>query len=152
MPWHTDLTCDEYEEEQRERRMQEEASERLVDETSKACPNPKCGIHIEKTTGCDHMTCKWKSLRTEVLTDQEEQVRSVSMSFAGFAWSLMNKSGPRVMLLTQTHVNGTPIDYRFIYSHFKTLNRRNQGPGWIFKLMEFLLLRLATRHFSYSLH
>lgn len=64
VPWHTDKTCAEYDEEQREcaRREQEEASKRLVAETSKACPNPSCGCSIEKDGGCDHMTCQYSQL------------------------------------------------------------------------------------------
>ncbi|KAF2186992.1 hypothetical protein K469DRAFT_571506 [Zopfia rhizophila CBS 207.26] len=39
--------------------LQEKASEKKVQETSKRCPNAICGWWIEKNEGCDHMTC-WK--------------------------------------------------------------------------------------------
>ncbi|TGO53001.1 hypothetical protein BOTNAR_0307g00180 [Botryotinia narcissicola] len=56
MPWHTDLTCEGYDEQSRERLRQEEASHDLMDEVTKRCPN--CQIRIQKNEGCDHMTCR----------------------------------------------------------------------------------------------
>ena len=50
-PWHEGLTCDDY-----DRRAAENVeSERNIQETTKACP--KCGVHIYRDQGCDHMTC-----------------------------------------------------------------------------------------------
>ncbi len=37
---------------------QEAASQNLIAQTTKKCPNPKCGHSIEKNGGCDHMTFK----------------------------------------------------------------------------------------------
>jgi hypothetical protein len=37
---------------------QEAASEKVLKETTKNCPNPNCGLHCIKICGCDHITCK----------------------------------------------------------------------------------------------
>ncbi|TVY62711.1 E3 ubiquitin-protein ligase dbl4 [Lachnellula suecica] len=57
MPWHSDQTCGEYDAERKERMDQEAASEKVLQETTKKCPNGKCGLNCEKVSGCDHMTC-----------------------------------------------------------------------------------------------
>jgi hypothetical protein len=58
MPWHQGQTCAEYDFLRQERMQQEAASEKLIAQTTKKCPNPNCGHGIEKEGGCDHMTCK----------------------------------------------------------------------------------------------
>jgi hypothetical protein len=58
MPWHSGQTCAEYDAERKERMEQEAASEKLIAETAKQCPNPQCGHGITKDGGCDHMTCE----------------------------------------------------------------------------------------------
>lgn len=55
IPWHEDLTCEEYD--MPCRQGQQHASERWIHTNTKDCP--KCLSHIEKNEGCDHMTC-WK--------------------------------------------------------------------------------------------
>jgi IBR domain, a half RING-finger domain len=62
MPWHSGQTCDEYEAERQERFVQEAASKKFLDEKTKICPNIKCGLHVEKISGCDHMTCQFSNL------------------------------------------------------------------------------------------
>ncbi|KUJ23217.1 uncharacterized protein LY89DRAFT_605984, partial [Mollisia scopiformis] len=57
MPWHTGQTCAQYDAARRERMEQESASDALIAQIAKACPNPECGHAIEKNHGCDHMTC-----------------------------------------------------------------------------------------------
>ncbi|KAF5876970.1 putative ring finger protein [Botrytis fragariae] len=54
MPWHTDFTCEGYDDQSREKLRQEEASQDLMDKATKRCPN--CQVRIEKNKGCDHMT------------------------------------------------------------------------------------------------
>lgn len=62
--FHTDETCTQYqeriakerEEELRIQKEQEEASLAEVTRVSVACPG--CGANIQKSYGCDHMTCK----------------------------------------------------------------------------------------------
>jgi hypothetical protein len=62
--FHTDETCTQYqeriakerEEELRIQKEQEEASLAEVTKVSVACPG--CGANIQKSYGCDHMTCK----------------------------------------------------------------------------------------------
>lgn len=46
----------EKEEEERRRAEEEEVSNEVVGKTAVNCPG--CGAMIEKTSGCDHMTCK----------------------------------------------------------------------------------------------
>ncbi|KAI1260304.1 hypothetical protein F5Y18DRAFT_259881 [Xylariaceae sp. FL1019] len=43
------------------RRRDEAATEAALSRISKVCPNTSCGARIEKTSGCDHMTCKYFS-------------------------------------------------------------------------------------------
>ena len=50
IPWHEEMTCDAYEE---ARKAAEKATEDYLQRGTKACP--KCGVHIEKNGGCDHM-------------------------------------------------------------------------------------------------
>lgn len=62
MPWHTDVTCAQYDEERKVRwGQEEEASQKVLAATAKSCPNPSCGYFITKHGGCDHMTCKYFS-------------------------------------------------------------------------------------------
>ena len=51
IPWHTGLTCDEYD--QKGRR---DPSKKWIRKHTKQCP--KCHWNIEKNGGCNHMTCK----------------------------------------------------------------------------------------------
>jgi hypothetical protein len=62
LPWHAGQTCDEYDEAIVERLMQEEASMKLIGKISKICPTPSCGANIQKSAGCDHMTCEFSRL------------------------------------------------------------------------------------------
>jgi hypothetical protein len=60
LPWHTDLTCTEYDDQQRQRLQQEAASVKFMKANNfKKCPNRKCGLRLDKIDGCDHMTCKF---------------------------------------------------------------------------------------------
>lgn len=59
MPWHTGQTCAEYDTEKSERTRQEAASAEFIAEKTKACPNPKCGLNLDKYTGCDHVICEY---------------------------------------------------------------------------------------------
>lgn len=45
------------EKEVRKRQEEEDASLKAVSELTKKCPGTRCGWNIEKTSGCDHMTC-----------------------------------------------------------------------------------------------
>ncbi|KAI0148573.1 hypothetical protein GGR57DRAFT_235154 [Xylariaceae sp. FL1272] len=40
------------------RRADEAATEEALSRISKVCPNTNCGARIQKTSGCDHMTCR----------------------------------------------------------------------------------------------
>lgn len=59
LPWHTGMTCAEFDAQpsDAERAEQEAASQKLLFETAQLCSG--CKRHIQKTSGCDHMTCKW---------------------------------------------------------------------------------------------
>lgn len=65
VPWHNDLTCAQYHEEQRNKvhrdaeKVKEEADAACtVEKTTKPCPGIGCGVRIEKSIGCHHMRCK----------------------------------------------------------------------------------------------
>jgi hypothetical protein len=71
IPFHEDEACSQYtermdreraereaqEQNEKRRREQEEASVAEVGRSSMECPG--CRVHIQKTSGCDHMTCKF---------------------------------------------------------------------------------------------
>ena len=59
LPWHEGQTCIEYDddESQIERMEQEEATAKRIAKSSQICP--KCGNGVERSEGCDHMTCKF---------------------------------------------------------------------------------------------
>ncbi|CAI2179038.1 92_t:CDS:2 [Funneliformis geosporum] len=60
VPWHKDLTCDEYDV---NRRGEDEATQDMLDRETKPCP--KCGVRIIKYEGCNHMTCRISSCKYE---------------------------------------------------------------------------------------
>lgn len=57
--WHKGETCAEYDYRTngKLKKAEEEASRKVVEKTTKACPG--CKRPIEKNRGCDHMTCKF---------------------------------------------------------------------------------------------
>jgi hypothetical protein len=57
LPWHEGKTCKEFDddESQIDRLEQEEATAKLLAESSKLCP--KCKQGVTKEVGCDHMAC-----------------------------------------------------------------------------------------------
>ncbi|KAK6394169.1 hypothetical protein LTR65_002015 [Meristemomyces frigidus] len=63
VPWHDNQTCAEYENDPNwlrrstTQRKQEKASVRAVKRISKTCPGPRCDQNIQKSAGCDHITC-----------------------------------------------------------------------------------------------
>ena len=64
MPWHAGQTCEQYDiKQQKKRTKQEAASAAFLAKETKICPNKKCGLHVDKWMGCDHVTCKgaWSS-------------------------------------------------------------------------------------------
>jgi hypothetical protein len=60
--FHDGESCEQYAERMRlanlSRAEQEKASKEELEKNSKQCPGPNCGYWIQKTSGCDHMTCK----------------------------------------------------------------------------------------------
>ena len=57
--WHKGETCGEYEyrTNKKLKKAEEVASEQLIAQTAKSCPG--CTRSIEKSYGCDHMTCEF---------------------------------------------------------------------------------------------
>ena len=68
VPWHTGHTCEEHE---REIETPEETKKRTAREEDKTRkivrPCPRCNVSIEKTSGCDHMTCVLACLAIRVV-------------------------------------------------------------------------------------
>lgn len=58
LPWHEDLTCAEFDIFNQVRVRQEAASEAWITQHARLCPNPECGMRIQKKTGCDHLVCE----------------------------------------------------------------------------------------------
>ncbi|KAK3679265.1 hypothetical protein LTR78_000826 [Recurvomyces mirabilis] len=60
VPWHKNETCDQYDYRTSGKKAKDEEAktEAMLNTMSKQCPNKKCGWRIEKTGGCEHMTCK----------------------------------------------------------------------------------------------
>ncbi|KAF2501528.1 hypothetical protein BU16DRAFT_438858, partial [Lophium mytilinum] len=61
VPFHTGQTCREYVEVLNtapQRREEEEKSKAYIERSTKKCPGENCGWNIEKSEGCDHMTCR----------------------------------------------------------------------------------------------
>ncbi|CAD6445631.1 6f4d0a23-bb51-45b0-9679-f96c73812993 [Sclerotinia trifoliorum] len=58
LPWHEDLTCAEFDIFNQARIRQEAASEAWIIQHARLCPNPECGMRIQKKTGCDHLICE----------------------------------------------------------------------------------------------
>lgn len=56
VPWHSGETCEAYDRRNRRRKKDEKASEDMIKETTKLCPECKQPVH--KWTGCNHITCK----------------------------------------------------------------------------------------------
>lgn len=52
VPWHDGETCQEY-----DNRKELDQTRRVIEQTTKRCPKSGCVVDIEKTDGCDHMTC-----------------------------------------------------------------------------------------------
>jgi hypothetical protein len=47
-----------------ERVEEEAASQTFVNKRTKPCPNQECGVRIQKTSGCNHMTCTYINIDT----------------------------------------------------------------------------------------
>ncbi|RMX92529.1 hypothetical protein D0868_13358 [Hortaea werneckii] len=58
--WHAGETCEQYEYRSSgaKARADEAKTEATLKTMSKLCPNKQCGWRIEKTGGCEHMTCR----------------------------------------------------------------------------------------------
>ncbi|PQE05907.1 ring finger domain-containing protein [Rutstroemia sp. NJR-2017a BVV2] len=67
LPWHTGLTCTEFDEQQRQRLEQEVASVQFMQANNlKQCPNPKSGLRLDKIDGCDHITSGQRSAQADL--------------------------------------------------------------------------------------
>ncbi|KAI1152387.1 hypothetical protein F4825DRAFT_312853 [Nemania diffusa] len=55
VPWHSGETCKEYDKRTRKQRKSYKLSEKHIQKTTKTCPG--CKRHVNKYSGCDHITC-----------------------------------------------------------------------------------------------
>lgn len=56
-PYHSGQLCPNSPQGKRMRQEDDDATVALVGRISKPCPNERCGVRIQKSEGCDHMTC-----------------------------------------------------------------------------------------------
>ncbi|KAF1348149.1 hypothetical protein BDV97DRAFT_356879 [Delphinella strobiligena] len=58
--WHDGETCDQYEYRVSGRKAKDEEvkNKKYLEKEAKQCPGMGCGAWIQKTSGCDHMTCR----------------------------------------------------------------------------------------------
>ncbi|EMC93995.1 hypothetical protein BAUCODRAFT_59544, partial [Baudoinia panamericana UAMH 10762] len=57
-PYHEGETCAQYQgRKERQTKMDEEATEKTIKDVCKKCPNPTCEMNIQRSSGCDKMTC-----------------------------------------------------------------------------------------------
>lgn len=55
VPWHENFTCKQWDQQGLQKDAAMEATAQYLSKFTKECP--RCGCHIEKNEGCDHMTC-----------------------------------------------------------------------------------------------
>eukprot|EP00741_Cyanophora_paradoxa_P007427 tig00001128_g7186.t1 len=60
VPWHTDITCEQYQalpegERSEDDRAFAEYARRM---SLPKCPNPRCGMYVQKRRGCNHIRCR----------------------------------------------------------------------------------------------
>ncbi|KAN0119373.1 hypothetical protein V8E51_001581 [Hyaloscypha variabilis] len=58
IPWHDGETCEEYDSRHTQQQEYNALSAQLIQDTTKPCPRHRCGHRIERTFGCDLMTCR----------------------------------------------------------------------------------------------
>lgn len=56
MPNHSPITCENFKVWQ-EKKQEDKDSVQLITAISKPCPNPKCGVRVDRSEGCNHITC-----------------------------------------------------------------------------------------------
>ena len=99
MPWHKGLTCNQYDAKQAKRVRQEAASAEVLSKTTKVCPNPKCGLHLDKYAGCDHVRCKYH---------YHVQVNSYILTLKQVRIAVMNSVGYVSRHLPRSEIEGIP--------------------------------------------
>ena len=70
-PWHEGRTCEQYTAEVAAR---EEQEMQQMLETNRFRRCPRCRHGIQKTEGCDHMTCEYVPTRITAVTDATSYV------------------------------------------------------------------------------
>jgi hypothetical protein len=66
IPLHDGKTCEQYDKDKRDEELPEaeRATNEEVEKCSVMCPGEGCGYRIQKSDGCDHITCKLFALYT----------------------------------------------------------------------------------------
>jgi hypothetical protein len=116
VPFHTNETCAQYDErkaieDRRRANIDTLATKAKLLRYSKTCPNLECGVHIHKSSGCDHMTCKLFSSDVWALL-MSLKARCAGTNSAGGVWLLikgLKASGGSATVPTRDTVGTTAL-------------------------------------------
>lgn len=61
-PWHSGLSCAEYDTREAKKTREDAKTQRYLAKKTKICPNIKCGLNLDKYTGCDHVKCMYPDI------------------------------------------------------------------------------------------
>lgn len=110
IPWHKGLSCHDYDMLHKGSEEQEVASLYYLSKSSKVCPNPVCGLHVQKVDGCDHIYYSLLFIHFYKQHAENIQVPITTSSFAGFVLPLTMILEVKVTQHMQQIANTTVAD------------------------------------------